>query len=221
MTLAQWKDIAEIIQSIVTVGAIVVGGLWFFRRRLNRPWARVKNHVEHRRREDGKTLLHVTVHIDNIGQVLLRVAEGFVRIQQVLPSDEEILREAECDAEEIPWPSLAEKRISQGQQEIEPGEDDERQFDFVLEEGAKSVIVYTHIRNLSKRDIGWNATTLYDISPEEKEQSMAGIEKRQEHNLSKSRPPSVLARQGQAKPQTRPVQSPKSRAGSGGGGKGK
>jgi len=198
MSLAQGKDLAAIVQSMFTVLAIVVGGFWswrlFFRKRLNRPWAKVTNHVEHRRREDGKTLLHVAVHIENVGQVLLRVAEGFVRVQQVLPSD--VACSGECNVEEFPYSLIKEKSILQGTQEIEPGEEDERHFDFLLEEHVKTVIVYSHIRNLSKRNIGWNATTFCDIPPEEQEETqfMAGTKKLHEQNVPKPRPQPVQPR---------------------------
>ena len=68
---------------------------------------------------------------------------------------------------EIEWPLLGEVDLSGEEQkcEIEPGEKEEFDFDFVIGSEIESVVIYSYLKNRKKgrKQIGWNKTTIYDI----------------------------------------------------------
>ncbi len=51
--------------------------------------------------------------------------------------------------------------------EIEPGESDEAQFDFLLDEKVEMIVLYSHFTNKKKhageKSFGWHKTTLFDL----------------------------------------------------------
>lgn len=168
---AAWRDMAQVI-------ALAVGGVWayllFVRGRARFPRASVTHRISHRLLPGGGLLLRVTVVITNSGVIILRIASGFVRVQQVLPLPEyvqELVRKGEDPVAEggldVNWTLLGERaqKWGEGAFEVEPGETDEVTCDFVLDDGFETVQVYSYFANVKKRgrDIGWGLTTLYDL----------------------------------------------------------
>lgn len=97
-----------------------------------------------------------------------------LRIQQMEPWPMEALKpvylkkeRTEEQESEIQWTLLGEIDLSgKGQRcEIEPGEKEEFDFDFVIDSEIKSVVIYSYLKNRKKglKEIGWNKTTIYDI----------------------------------------------------------
>jgi hypothetical protein len=139
------------------------------------PRAITSHRITHRTIATGKVLLHVIVTISNKGDVLLSLVEAEVRIQQVLPTPPEVLEKIssgvnprQIDRQEISWP-LIDKRVTIWKEgegiEIEPGEEDNLYYDFVINSSIQTVEVYSHFKNAKKRprDIGWNLTTIHDL----------------------------------------------------------
>lgn len=173
------KEIAEIAQALATAAAILVGGIWtyllFVKRRQRYPRAEIKHIVTHKQIGNDKLLLHVCVVISNTGDVLVSLENGETRIQQLLPPSGELLNDINKGVKlhkegetEISWPEIASipKNWKRGTFEIEPGERDEIHYDFILNADVQCVEVYSYFRNFVKRgrNIGWNVTTIYDIS---------------------------------------------------------
>lgn len=183
MTFLAWLQdarslaVLQWIQGIVTVLAVVVGGVWayilFVRRRQRYPRANITQDLLHLDLADGKRLLRVTVRIKNEGEVLLSLASGFCRVQQLLPSSDDLanalaaLPNDRCVDSEVAWPQLAERRVEfrRGEREIEPGESDELCFDFIVDADVEVVSAYTYLKNVEKRrrEIGWGATSVLDL----------------------------------------------------------
>jgi hypothetical protein len=177
-TLSKFKDLADALHSVATVIALIVGGWWtysrFIKKREKFPRAKISHSITHRKLDDDFQLLHVGLNVQNVGEVLLCLNQGFVRVQQVIPASPELLKalhargditdkkESECD-----WPLLGEHSCDWQSEshEMEPGEDENIEFDFAVRSDVKTVEVYSYFKNEKKfdREIGWNLTTLYDL----------------------------------------------------------
>jgi len=175
---SQSKEIVDIIQSLVTVIAIVVGGLcsyWLFvqnRQRYAR--ASITHDITHVPIADDKILLHVSITVFNKGDILLPLESMETRIQCMLPPPDEVLDSiakghelvSEGETEYI-WPSLdsRESRWKKHQREIEPNESQDIHYDFIIDAEIQVIQVYSFLENETKpgRDIGWDLTTLYDL----------------------------------------------------------
>ena len=172
------KEIAEILVAVATVIAFIVGGMWsyklFVKKRLKYPRANITHKILHKPIPSGKVLLHVTTVISNTGDVLLSLISGTTRIQQMLPLSQEVLngisegKDPVCEQEtEIEWPLLMDRDSDWKEREfeIEPGEEDQIVYDFIIDANVQTVVVYSYLKNVSKgsRDIGWSLTTVYDL----------------------------------------------------------
>lgn len=172
------KDILDMAESVVMILAIILGGIWaywnFEIRRQKHPRAKISYIIKHLPISDNKVLLHVKVHIENIGEILLEMESGFTRVYRILPisNDDMLLIETDemkrCEkGKEIEWPEIDEIKIKymKGDLEIEPNESDEVRFDFILNSEEQDIFVYSHFENIKKleRELGWEVSTIYDL----------------------------------------------------------
>lgn len=176
-------DIFGICVAWATSIAIIVAGVWsylrFVQNRQRYPRAKVEHNISHRSFAQDKVLLHVVVIITNVGEILLSLISLETRIQQVLPPPDQVLdlvgkgRSPVLEGEtEINWPAAVdpyELRLKGEMCEVEPGESQEFHHDFVVGAEIRTVAVYTHVMNEKKRarQLGWDATTLYDLPASE------------------------------------------------------
>ena len=159
------KSISVIAESWATVLAIVVAGAWtyqlFVRQRQRFPRAVLKQDVLIRRLPIGQNLLTITAVLRNVGQTLIEVDRITVVVQQLAPLKpahvaERIKQHDPLDPggrREILWYRIGYRRtyFRQGQFEIEPGESDQVNFDFVISERVTAIKVDVHIENRAKR----------------------------------------------------------------------
>lgn len=201
MSIATFKDLCQAFQALVSLCAVIVGGIWtyriFVKKREEFPKADFKHEITHTAIDDDRKHLHVVVTVTNKGNVLLALVEGFVRIQRMVPWPNEV--EIPDGEREVPWPLLCQRNCNWNSEaiEIEPGESEELHFDFVVEHTEK-VVVYSYFKNLKKhrkREIGWNKTTTYDI-----------LEKR--HDEGDRAMPEENPREYQSKPKPLPQPEP-------------
>jgi hypothetical protein len=174
------KKITQIVQSLVTTSALIVGGIWtyllFIRKRQALPRANIKHKVTAIELIQGKIfLVHVAISIANQGDVLIRLSEGEIRLQKVSPLAPELqktikdnsLPRTQNSELEFPFPLIERKEI-QADVRIEPNESDEIYFDFVIKSDVKAVKIYSHFTNKKMYNkstpIGWRLTTFYDLN---------------------------------------------------------
>lgn len=182
MCLLQLEQIADIIQSVATVAALALGGAWsywlFVKRRQRHPHADMKHEITHRHIGLGKVLLHVDVKVSNIGAVLMPLVYLETRIQQVLPLPRGVAEAIEegrdpvsAWATEVEWPLIQshQQQFPAAECEIEPGERQGFQHDFIFDADVKTVEVYSYVMNERERDgtLVWDLTTLYDLTDTE------------------------------------------------------
>jgi hypothetical protein len=173
--LQHWKLIAEASQATLTGVAIVVAGIWtyrlFVKQREPYPKANVEHRVAHWKLGE-RTVVRLTVRITNVSGVVLSLPILQARLQQLLPMssgtiDELLALEVPTGESEIPWPLLAERTCdwSDALREVEPGETEECHFDFLIASDVAAVMVYSYLKNHSKRgrEIGWNTTTVCSL----------------------------------------------------------
>lgn len=172
------KDLTDIISNIIETIAIIVGGTWtyilFIKNREKYPKADIIQNVTHVRLDKSHILIRVDLKLVNTGKVLLSGLDTENRIQQILPLPRTVKKAVERGKDpvekgesEVLWPMIGERQVTLEKElaEIEPGEDESIQFDYVVGSGVKVVQVYTYVRNIfkSKKEIGWGVTSLYDI----------------------------------------------------------
>ena len=180
MTLADWKTVAEIAQSAVTIAAIAVGGLWtyflFIRNRLDYPKVQISMRHQQVLLPHGKRLIHAVVHIENVGKVVVKSSHADLRLRSVVPLPPDVVEAANDGfdpvhegATEIGWPLIAGRNWNwkEGEFEIEPEEDDTLHADFVIDQTVSVVEFYCYLNNTRKTDLGWSETLVYALDKEE------------------------------------------------------
>jgi hypothetical protein len=120
------KEKLEIIQSIVTIFAVLVGGFWtytlFVKERENYPHATIEHALSHIALSKGINLLRVSMTVKNTGTSILEIKKMFIRVQQILPvppcadtqpcaADQvnKALREVERKEDRFSWPLISER----------------------------------------------------------------------------------------------------------------
>lgn len=180
---------AEAIKNLATGAAFVFAGAWaywhFRLRRERYPSAELKHEILVESLSDGKNWLRLHLKVENTGQVLLRLVDGIVRVQQLRPWPNYLTEKLKSGGDpfyegghEYPWPLLEEYGFAQDAFELEPNETDEFHFDFFLGSETESVLIYTYLSNRKKRGlmsllpwagnrfqkaIGWQRVTVYDV----------------------------------------------------------
>lgn len=135
------KKPIETIQSIITIVAIIVGGLWtynlFIKERKNIPHTNIELQLSHIKLSNEINLLHVGIKLTNAGNTLLSLKKYEIRIQQVLPilpcknaqpcavkQVNDALRNISRKENHFSWPLIAKRKTGiENTIKIEPGED--------------------------------------------------------------------------------------------------
>ena len=164
------SDYAQLIQSIFTTLAIICAGGWFFLQGEAGLRANLSQTVVHRELDKNWILVHVTIKIANEGKRRITLTSGFVRIQQVLPLDEQFANTmqqgvslVESDKGRIPWPTVGIPYERAVYRQIESGEDDYLDFDFIVPSALKTIQVYSYFKKREHHQVGLSAITLYDL----------------------------------------------------------
>lgn len=194
--VAGWTEAAS---NVVQILAIIIGAIWtymlFVRHREKWPRATLEHLIQHWSLDDRRRVLRVVEKITNTGGVLLRVSTRKTWVQQIHPMLPEPLQALEAGtSQEAPWPTLGthEKKEEKSPPELEPGESDHFEHDFLIDTEAETVQVYSHFENERRRssswsrwrkvrdDRGWTLTTLHSLTspkPTENKSLIAGKEK--------------------------------------------
>jgi hypothetical protein len=177
-----FKEKVEIVQSIVTIGAVFVGGFWtydvFIKERREHPHANIEHKISHLALSKQLNLLRVGLDISNTGTSLMNIQRSTIRVQQILPPADcqtqspcapnelkEAAAKVDRKEDRFSWPLIAERNVTFDVR-IEPGEKQSLDFEFVAPSNVKAVRVYTYVSNQQKNDveIGWAASSYYDFS---------------------------------------------------------
>ena len=173
--VSRLHGLAGVVQAIVTVLAIVAGGVFaYYKLQVFRdfePHLTVSHAVSSRAIGDRYVHLAVTATLHNGSRVKMEIRDGFSRVQQVAPiSDEDVehlYAQALGDDAHLQWPILDEITRSWDRDEliVEPGESHLETFEFIVSRAIESVIIYTYFYNsrYPQPPEGWAATTVHDM----------------------------------------------------------
>lgn len=175
------RVIFGVIQSLITVVAIIVGAIFAYDRfqafRTFYPHLTIEHTISHRRISDNYTHIAVTAILHNRSRVHTEVRDGFASMQVVAPlsDDDAAQRYGEVfvgrQQMNIQWETLDEyiRTWEESELVVEPGESHPETFEFLLREPSyNSVLIYTYFYNVRHDEDrgsaeGWAATTIYDI----------------------------------------------------------
>jgi len=168
MCLDQIQTTIGIIQAALTSIAIVIGGIWTYRQfiRNRQKYSKLSiNHLVYSSSiNKAYRLIRVTLNLKNHSQIKIKLCDITLRLLQVDPWPDEIIDKALMPNEtSFEWPLIEERIVSAEQNVIEPNEDDNLYFDFIVGTGIKKVIIYSHIKNKKQPEIGWNLETLINL----------------------------------------------------------
>lgn len=180
MTLTDIETALNIFQSLITMIAIVVGGIWsymlFVSRRQKYPRAKIEHQVSFRPVVSGKLILSLDVTITNQGDVLLSLISWEIKAKQMLPPTEQLAQFLLLESKEkspiapevIVWDTIAARKDEhkKGLFEIEPGEQHQFHLDFLINADVSTILVESFFNNVAKRGkpVGWSLTTIHDIT---------------------------------------------------------
>ena len=171
------KDSVGIVQSFVTAAAVIVAGFlaivkWELFRDFE-PHLTISHNVKHRSIGEIYVHLDVTVTLRNSSKVKVELQEGFLVLQKISPTTDEIVERVYAEAfahgnvEDFEWPVL-EEQVRQWQRReliIEPGESHSDLLEFIISSEVRTVQLYTfyYDHRFTDGDIGWSMATVYDI----------------------------------------------------------
>jgi hypothetical protein len=178
------NEIAATVQAIVTIIAVIIGGLWtynlFIKGRKEYPHANLEQKISHVTLSEGVNLLRIGIDVNNTGDIRMKIGRWTIRVQQILPvrcpkqgvcagnEVNEALRVTERQSDRFSWPLIAERDSSfEHPVDIEPGEKQALEFEFVIPSEVKVARVYSHFGNEQKLregdEGGWAASSYYDF----------------------------------------------------------
>jgi hypothetical protein len=182
--LAYIKDIAGLIQTVLTITALIVAAVWFFMRSEATPKANITHTVKHEKITEDWTWVHVGVIIANPGLRRLELRHGTFRIQGIIPLGDVIkdkIKRGEVLIDKkdgiVQWPTIGKIYVS-GEQKpeviceneyenreinvnIDPGESQKLVVEYLIPSFIKAVRVYSYVSR--------------DLSPWEKLKSAYGL----------------------------------------------
>ncbi len=189
-----FKDQVEVVSHFVTMVAIVTGGIWtykiFVEERQEYPHVNVELKAGHVSLDNCLNLIRVAVELTNSGASRVVSGKAIVRVQQVRPlppcySDVEpcASREIAAAVDDAPrvhdrfsWLMLASrKQVKPNILDLEPGEKQEQDYEFVVASDVEVVRIYSYYQNDSRttpgEEIGWTASKYYELQPTQKEKA--------------------------------------------------
>ncbi len=149
----------SIVQAVATIIAIVLGGIFAWRRgfifRHEQPHVTISHDVTHRQIGHGYVHIEITATLYNSSQVEVEFRDGLFAVEQLVPlsqKDAERLFEElfEKDLYETPkWHLLRERRLEWSKDEliVEPGEKVTATFEHIVSNAVESVLITTYFYN--------------------------------------------------------------------------
>jgi hypothetical protein len=169
--LARWKDVAGLIQSVVTIAAVLAAGLWFVLRDAVYHRLDLTQTVDVRPLAENALWLHLTLKAKNTGESKVYIPESMVRIQRILPLDRDIADSISANRDkaiysaqhELLWHKIFEDAHVPQQVTIPSGSTETMEFDFVIPPGHDMIRVYSYLPDTRERDAGWSASSIVDL----------------------------------------------------------
>jgi hypothetical protein len=179
MDFEPFKNLSAALQSLATITAMSIGGVWtyflFVKNRQRFPKANIDQTIDVVDLPSEKLLVHVSARVSNTGKVLVSINSAKTRIQRIVPVEPHIRELIDAGSDpvpagkhEVPWPMIGKREwtFHDGEAEIEPGEAEILDSEYIINNDTETIVVYTYIKNHSKREkeIGWSKTSICNLN---------------------------------------------------------
>ena len=178
----RFKGLAGIAQSIVTVLAIIIGGIIAaYKLQLFRdfePHLTISHAISHRPVGNGYIHIAVKAVLHNSSRVEVKLKDGWLLIQHITTMSDDPTSENPSEPQTPvenflypQWPTLDESSFDLGDHEIaiEPGQTIQEVLQFMVPDGVDTVLIcyFFHDSRFPENPLrGWGITDVYDIISE-------------------------------------------------------
>ena len=148
-------------QAVFTSAAIVVGGIFAWRRgylfRIGQPHLTITHNVTHRQVSPGYMHIEVTATLHNRSRVKVEIRDGLFTVQQISPTTDEDIEDMYAQTfdrgdryQDLGWKALEEIPRIWNKNELiaEPGESVTATFEYVVPDYVRSALLTTYFYNL-------------------------------------------------------------------------
>jgi hypothetical protein len=169
--LSKWKDIIDIAHSICVILAIIGAGVWFYKQGEIRPKADITHDINCQDIHKNNKLVHILINIKNIGKTPIDIYKGTIRLQQITPLTEKLLKDIDNGVDIVnqdigivsSWPFACEKGeyVLNDKISIEVGETRRVDYDFIIPRNVTIVKLYSYFEVFNSAN--WKTVTIYAI----------------------------------------------------------
>ena len=180
------KNGLSIVQSMLTIAAILIGAVWFLQQGDPFAKATISHEITDRLLGEGNRWIHIAITITNPGKTALALDTGTIRIQQIKPLDSSVTDALASGTPNsivsrkhyvVYWTMPVEEYSPQLNAEIAPGESDTLYYEFVIPRAIATMKIYSdfserqtgwilriyrRIMNPGRESLRWHKTTIYD-----------------------------------------------------------
>lgn len=164
------KDIITILQSIVTIVAIIGAFIWFLWTKETSQRANINHEITHRQVHGKWNWVRASITIDNIGKIPIDLSSAIIRIQKILPLDDSLNERINRNEHLIfkgdlivDWPMIEDPYKIDLKHKINPGEKDNVDVEFMIPSYIKTVKIYCYFERETSPPFGWSKSTIYDL----------------------------------------------------------
>lgn len=180
--LEKLDKVFSIIQKLVTIFAIIIGGLWtynmFILHREAYAKADISFVIEEIKLSDEYILIQVFIEVENTGNTVLKLLKGDVILYDVSLPNPYIQNKLEgfgkpaCRKKpKFLWDTIqfVNKEWKEGEISIEPSCKDQLDFEFIIKSKYEVIKVYAWFTDLNEDKkvgddfIGWTASKIYNV----------------------------------------------------------
>lgn len=171
--LERMESVANVLQSSLTVAAIIAAGLWFwwqgeFRERLN-----VDHDFQCRQLTSKWVWIHLAMDIENVGRRDVDLQTVKVWTQKIVPMDkdfrDQLLKKqhlVDPETGRVQWRVIDKTREIQLERKIAPGESDQQTAEFIVPSRVRTVRLYSYLEQPDSSKPGWETASIHSISEE-------------------------------------------------------
>ena len=165
------KDTFILLQSIITIIALILAGYWFLKQEQSKFRADISHATTHYYNYEDYNIMFLDVEIKNIGNVPIELHYYKVRVRQILPItiDECKILSSKKKIHELPeiqWNYIKEieKKGCEPLLIIRSGEKEKIHTHFIIDKEVKLVEIESIIKPREKDALCWGLSTLYEFT---------------------------------------------------------
>jgi hypothetical protein len=168
---ASVEDICKILgglQSFLTILAIVCAAWWFFAQAESLPKLNIKHTVTHKKIHNDWVWVYASTTLTNQGKTPVYCHHSKAWVQKILPLDEKLQQQIAknnrlmSDSGRVEWPVIGDIYDSSIDVQIDPGEEQTINFEFLVPSYIEVIRFYTGFPE-DGLEHGWSLATVHDL----------------------------------------------------------